>query len=387
MTKTTAFTLSVTLALTTSSVVANTATGNTYYVAKTGTDSNSCTQARSQSAPKLTINAGIACLASGDTLTIKAGIYNENVITHSIQSIASGTPGAYTTIKAETRGTVIMTAPSSAYCAFDINHDESYIMIDGIVLDGSNNNANSGFCANWGDGTVSHHIRLQYVESKNFRQQGMATGGGDVLEVLYSSSHHNGKDCTGWALGPGHCHGIYLGTPNAVIEDSEFYNNEGFGIHLYSEPARNNNVIVRDNLIHDNGIGGAAGFKPTYGMILGSGNNIQAYNNTIWNNSGGGILIEYNATNVSAYNNTIYGNGASYPGGCFLIAQASGTIVRNNICWQNPGGIIDSSSPPAVISSNLMTNPLFVDAANDNFSLQSGSPAIAMNAGASLTSP
>src|SRR4029453_83361 len=37
----------------------NTGTGRTYYVAKSGSDSNSCAQAQNQSTPKLTIGAGI----------------------------------------------------------------------------------------------------------------------------------------------------------------------------------------------------------------------------------------------------------------------------------------------------------------------------------------
>ena len=53
--------------------------GATYYVAKTGSDSKSCTQAQSASTPKLTIKAGLACLKGGDTLIIKAGTYNEGI--------------------------------------------------------------------------------------------------------------------------------------------------------------------------------------------------------------------------------------------------------------------------------------------------------------------
>jgi hypothetical protein len=49
----------------------------TYYVAKSGNNSNSCTQAQSESTPKLTLAAGAACLAAGDTLYIKAGTYSE----------------------------------------------------------------------------------------------------------------------------------------------------------------------------------------------------------------------------------------------------------------------------------------------------------------------
>src|SRR5262249_32830220 len=53
----------------------------TYYVAKTGSDSNNnCMQAQSPSTPKLTINGvqgGASCLSAGDTLEIKGGTYAE----------------------------------------------------------------------------------------------------------------------------------------------------------------------------------------------------------------------------------------------------------------------------------------------------------------------
>ena len=40
----------------------------TYYVAKTGHDSNTCAQAQSQPTPKQTIRSGLECLYPGDTL-------------------------------------------------------------------------------------------------------------------------------------------------------------------------------------------------------------------------------------------------------------------------------------------------------------------------------
>src|SRR5437667_6769750 len=71
--------------------------GATYYVAKTGSDSNSCSRAQSQSTPKLTINAGAGCLNAGDTLIIKTGTYNEALL----NVIPSGTAGSPTTVKSE----------------------------------------------------------------------------------------------------------------------------------------------------------------------------------------------------------------------------------------------------------------------------------------------
>ena len=65
--------------------------GATYYTAKTGSDSNSCSNAQSQSTPKLTINAGINCLNAGDTLIVKSGTYNESIA----ETIPSGLSAGY----------------------------------------------------------------------------------------------------------------------------------------------------------------------------------------------------------------------------------------------------------------------------------------------------
>src|ERR1051326_7826962 len=51
----------------------------TYYVAKTGSDSNSCTQSKSQTTPKLTFLDGLGCLNAGDILNIRAGTYTESI--------------------------------------------------------------------------------------------------------------------------------------------------------------------------------------------------------------------------------------------------------------------------------------------------------------------
>ena len=62
-----------------SAAFTNTGSGKTYYVAKTGSDNNSCSQAQSQLTPKLTIAAGVRCLAAGDSLQIRSGTYDERL--------------------------------------------------------------------------------------------------------------------------------------------------------------------------------------------------------------------------------------------------------------------------------------------------------------------
>jgi hypothetical protein len=66
----------------------------THYVATTGSDAgNDCTN---QATPCATIAAGIASMASGDTLVVGDGTYAE-----SIAGMPSGSAGAHTTIQAQ----------------------------------------------------------------------------------------------------------------------------------------------------------------------------------------------------------------------------------------------------------------------------------------------
>ena len=67
----------------------NTATNTippaTYYVGKNGSDTHSCTQARVSTTPKLTINAGLACIGTsrgagaGQIVEVGAGTYVEAI--------------------------------------------------------------------------------------------------------------------------------------------------------------------------------------------------------------------------------------------------------------------------------------------------------------------
>src|SRR5262249_43040600 len=92
--------------------------------------------------------------------------------------------------------------------------------------------------------------------------------------------------------------------------------------------------------------------------------------------SGMGVQLDFHSLNPLVYNNTIVGNG----GPCINVgsaSQVSGAIIKNNICYQNQGNIVDSGSAGTIQSNNLIgIDPKFVNPAVNDFHLQSGSPAI-----------
>ena len=82
----------------------------TFYVATTGDDSNSCTEAQNPSTPKRNIigaRGGLSCLGAGnaDILDVRAGSYNDR-----ITSVVSGTSFTNAaTIRAHSGETVTLT--------------------------------------------------------------------------------------------------------------------------------------------------------------------------------------------------------------------------------------------------------------------------------------
>ena len=370
MTRTTSFILSVTASV---SLVAATPTGPAYYVATTGNDSYSCNQAQSPSTPKRTINGGIACMRGGETLIISGGTYSESIV-----AIPSGTAGAWTTIRGAS-GEQAIIKPSSGQDVVSI-YDRSYIVLDNLVMDGSNVSA-VGLRIGGNGPAYAHFIAVQNSVVRNapsnscITQQGPG-GANSNLSFINLDVYNCGVP--GSTAGNGLGHGIYLLARDSLIEHSRIHDISGHGIHLYvgagSEGTVSNNII-RYNQVYSNG---------SWGILLGGGANNVAHTNLVWDNAkiitgAGGIRIAYGSNSYNkAYNNTIYRNW----GPCTVNEDGVSSEIKNNICWQNTQNAVYDQGTNSSVSNNLLQDPKFANTSNFDFRLLAGSPAI--NAGVNV---
>ena len=126
----------------------------TFYVAKTGNDSNPGTQTK----PFLTINGvfrRITDLGAGDRILVASGTYNE-----SVNVKAGGNATANLMLVSQVRGGAKIRSPASSYSAIAI--EKSYVTIDGF--DVQSGGGGHGIEASWlnggAPGSGPHHITV-----------------------------------------------------------------------------------------------------------------------------------------------------------------------------------------------------------------------------------
>jgi parallel beta-helix repeat protein len=346
----------VTTCLLTCLSVGSLAYAATYYVSKTGNDNNSCSNARQEVAAKKTINAGIGCMVSGDTLIIKSGTYAEGLN----NNVPSGTSWTNATRIMALPGETVILKPSSGATVISISSvNAKYMIFDNLIIDASNMSSN-GFKIE-GDKNIKH-IKIQNGEVKNLPNGWSCIGveGGGTEDIIIANMRVH--DCKGNTDGPGD-HGTYYRASNGIIENSEFYNNSGYGIQIYSSKGETvQNVVIRNNRVYNNGIDGNGGI-----VLGGSTENNLIYNNIIFNNRKGVIL---GGSSNKFYNNIVYGSELNG-----IVNKSSNIQLINNIIYSNNPNISDSGSGTKT-SNNLQSNPQFMDIGNNDFRLKSSSPAI-----------
>jgi hypothetical protein len=330
--------------------------------------------AQNQTTPKKTINMGLKCLASGDTLTIRAGTYVERIN----NTIPSGvSDAARTTIQAAS-GETVMLQPTVAGSIITIA-TRAYITVRNLILDGTNIPP-TGNISGVDIRNQTHHVTLQGLEIRNMLR---GTGVGaptDSHHIIVSGGSIHHLTGEGGRLG---FHGFYFKAPNSLIENMTIYEVTGNGMQIFDAQSKPfSNITIRNNVLFNTGMTSKGdGDK---GIHLGcSGSNILIYNNVIYNWRGAGI--RYCGSNVALYNNTFY-NVTQFA--CIRKApdapftQTEAALVKNNISYQC-GGVGNRYTP----EGNFTDDPKFVNPAQGNFCLQADSPAKGKGADCTTVGP
>jgi len=317
-----------------------------YYVATTGSDSNSGTL----SAPFKTIQKGIDVLRAGDNCYVRGGTYYEGLVLKQ-----SGTSASTITIKNYNGETV--TVNSGNVQAVRTGGRRHYNTIDGFrfisnkvtysngktfsldfedgIWDGFTdpNGGNNGFVLRncYIEGSV--HFYGHYVLMENCEVNGRSQWSDGVFES-FAASHHN------------------------TYRNNKVYGftNRGIWSMQYTD-----SVTIENNVIHDTGNMGidcdGAG-HPVYNSVV--------RGNTIYNVGGRGIEME-NAFNSITENNVIYssakwginyinyGLGPDYYSDDEYRDNMTNAIVRNNLIYNTAeAGIILNGCPGVKIYNNTL---------------------------------
>ncbi|MGZ5075404.1 MAG: DUF7402 domain-containing protein [Methylobacter sp.] len=375
----------------------------TYYVATNGSDSNPGTL----SSPWRTISKAANTLVAGDTVNIRAGTYKEQVSPKN-----SGYSGAYITYSAYPGETVTLDASGLNFSWSGIfNLDSrSYIEVSGMRLINSPgfgvymmNSSNMRILKNYTNNTIYSGILAQDSDTVTIdgNEVSQANNGGGSQESISIAGTQNYIVSNNRVHGGGK-EGIDAkgNASNGKIFGNTVYDMARVGIYVDGWDSNTTNIEIYNNTVSNSKAADSGASED--GIRIGAeeggtASNIKVYNNILYNIAQSGIIVsnwtdgiggEPKFNTVSIYNNTIYNPGVKTGGGINVQgSQNSGIVIRNNIISQARSFNIQASSGTTISnnqfdggstagSSAITGNPLFVAVANNDFHLQSGSPAI-----------
>lgn len=363
-------------------------TGNVYYVATNGSDSNN----GSIGSPWATVQYAGRTARPGDTVLVRGGTYNEGEIWLRADYGHCGTPGRLLIIKAYPGETPLF-----------VNANRPFIVeCDHIRLEGLHFRNGKDVSIRGLNRTAIQIVNNTFMGS-GYAWDAIGTNGNNIL------LEGNVCDISGNTVGTqGHCYYIAHGT-NIIVRNNVAKGMTGYGIHVFdqrrSEDPSGFERLIKDVIIEGNIVSNS---QQRSGIILAAYDharieNVMIRNNIVFNNADNGIYVPGIASNLKVYNNTVFGNRGS--AAFFTNANSTdvnGVVIKNNIfditgqigTWGFAHHVVNQYSNPTVALENNLYwptppklynisdpspktgNPLFVNPSIQDFHLQSGSAAI-----------
>jgi serine protease len=270
-----------------------------------------------------TIQAALDAAAPGDTVLVDPGVYTENLDFHGKDVRVQSTGGAAATTIAVAGGTAVTIGPAGALVGFTVTGAREFF---GAAMAVS------------GAGTlVQGNVFDGNTQSAG--GYGAAIGGNVASPVIDGNVFRNNSCDTQFLSGVV----AFINGSAPRITNNVFEHNPCRAINMVL-PAEAAPVVV-NNTIVDNPVG----------LLVDSfGSNVYRNNIVVGNQIG----LQFGGGNPPVWeNNLVFGNGTDYSG----IADQTGLV------------------------GNISADPLFVDASQNDYHLQAGSPAI--DAGTAQTAP
>ncbi len=319
-----------------------------------------------------TIQEGLNNHSEGDTILVQPGIYYENLsdssttFTLASRYIITGDTADISSTKIDGGGSGHIAKFAGYY------YDPSYMI--GFTIQNGQDLKGGGLYIQHSYFTISNNI---FIDNNVISDGVDKACGGGIYSAGYETIIENNifidntaeynlfKDGVGGA--------VYICNGDAYIYNNTFYDNTSFGNTSGGGAVYciNTNVDLRGNIFSENTSNWGAA---AYIFVSGTTNVI---NNLVFNNYGGGILLNYFRNSLIA-NNTIVSN--FWAGGLTCI-DAINPLFLNNIIRDNETYeiLINSSIYPTVIYNNISggwdgignidNDPLFRDPDNDDYHL------------------